>query len=167
MMEAQATPKTKTDSKAADALLQLLDAAEEEKKSVKPTKKRAHKPRRPYRCGRCGLPKSGHICALRKEQRSTAIQTDHTSLALPCHSLSLLSDSCSASDDGDVCSDDVSDNSPPVVRCITDEATSDAGPHEGASTSLELESILRLKMSENARHSSRPRGEMTSSPNMS
>ena len=53
-------------------------------------KKRAHKPRRPYRCGRCGLPKAGHICKFRSEQATTGTQTDFTSLQSPVNDLTLI-----------------------------------------------------------------------------
>ena len=105
---------------AADGLLSLIDAASAPKGAGgKGANKRAHKPRRPYRCGRCGLPKSGHLCAFRTEQRSIEVQTDHTSLATPEHSLTLLVVPSSSS------SDDASEGSSAgehLVRSVTDDA---------------------------------------------
>ena len=105
------------ETNAADGLLSLIDAVEESGKTLAGSK-RAHRPRRPYRCGRCGLPKSGHLCAFRKEQRSVDIQTDHTCLATPCNSLTLLPEPSPASSDD--ASDDAS-SADALVRCITDE----------------------------------------------
>ena len=104
---------------AADGLLSLIDAASAPKAAGgKVSNKRAHKPRRPYRCGRCGLPKSGHLCAFRTEQRSIEVQTDHTSLATPEHSLTLLAPSSSSSDDAS----EGSSAGEHLVRSVTDDA---------------------------------------------
>ena len=76
---------------AADGLLSLIDAASAPKGAGgKGANKRAHKPRRPYRCGRCGLPKAGHVCKFRSEQATTGTQTDFTSLQSPVNDLTLL-----------------------------------------------------------------------------
>lgn len=76
------------DTDAAKGLLTLFDATAAAAPVEK--KKRAHKPRRPYRCGRCGLPKSGHVCKFRSEQATTGTQTDFTSLQSPVHDLTLV-----------------------------------------------------------------------------
>ena len=104
------------DNEAAKGLLTLFDATAAAAPVEK--KKRAHKPRRPYRCGRCGLPKSGHLCAFRTEQRSIEVQTDHTSLATPEHSLTLLVPSSSSSDDAS----EGSSAGEHLVRSVTDDA---------------------------------------------
>ena len=76
------------DNEAAKGLLTLFDATAAAAPVEK--KKRAHKPRRPYRCGRCGLPKAGHVCKFRSEQATTGTQTDFTSLQSPVNDLTLL-----------------------------------------------------------------------------
>ena len=76
------------DNEAAKGLLTLFDATAAAAPVEK--KKRAHKPRRPYRCGRCGLPKAGHICKFRSEQATTGTQTDFTSLQSPVNDLTLI-----------------------------------------------------------------------------
>eukprot|EP00629_Pelagomonadales_sp_RCC1024_P019186 CAMPEP_0119260184 /NCGR_PEP_ID=MMETSP1329-20130426/694_1 /TAXON_ID=114041 /ORGANISM="Genus nov. species nov., Strain RCC1024" /LENGTH=138 /DNA_ID=CAMNT_0007259605 /DNA_START=172 /DNA_END=585 /DNA_ORIENTATION=+ len=109
------TTETKETGSAADALLKLLEVAE----SPAPQPKRAHRPRRPYRCGRCGQPKSGHICPMRGEQVSAAVQTDYTSLHLPCNSLSLLPVRSASSTSED---DDSGVGGPLRVSATDDEA---------------------------------------------
>jgi len=120
-------------STAADALLDLLSAAED---AIAKPERRLHKPRRPYRCGRCGLPKrvrrrcifcnahfkssvrrAGHVCALRREQRTAGVQTDHTCLTRPGFSLSLVTEASGSS---------ANSESEDDVRCITEDAHSDA-----------------------------------------
>ncbi|KAH8074831.1 hypothetical protein JL720_10572 [Aureococcus anophagefferens] len=87
---------------AADGLLSLIDAASAPKGAGgKGANKRAHKPRRPYRCGRCGLPKSGHLCALTLLLSSSSSSDDASEgSSAGEHLVRSVTDDARESDDG-------------------------------------------------------------------